>query len=59
VGVVGEDGHLHAPKLRTPLSSAHEEHVLKALSLWRYEPAKRPEGPVGARILGRLAFRVY
>lgn len=58
-GVVGEDGRLRAPKLRTPLSSAHEEHVLKALSLWRYEPAQLPEKPVAARIIGRCTFRVY
>lgn len=59
VGVVGEDGLLRAPKVRTPLSSAHEEHVLKALSLWRFAPARRAEGALGARVSGRVVFRVY
>lgn len=57
-GVVGEDGRLHSYKLRTPLSTAHEEHVLRALSLWRYEPALA-EAPLAARIVGRCTFRVY
>lgn len=59
VAVVGEDGRIWSPKLRTPLSSAHEEHVIRTLSLWRFEPAQRTEGPLAARILGRLTFRVY
>jgi hypothetical protein len=59
VGVVGEDGLLRTPSLRTPLSSVHEEHVLKALSVWRFAPARRAEGTVGARVSGRLVFRVY
>jgi hypothetical protein len=59
VGVVGEDGLLRTPSVRTPLSSAHEAHVLKALSLWRFAPARRAEGAVGSRVSGRLVFRVY
>lgn len=58
-GVVGDDGRLHSPKLRTALSSAHEEHVLRALSLWLYEPAQGPEGATAARIGERCTFRVY
>jgi hypothetical protein len=56
--VVGEDGRLHGLKLRTPLSAAHEEHVLRALSLWRYEPAMT-DMVVAARIVGRCTFRIY
>jgi hypothetical protein len=56
--VVGEDGRLHSPRLRTPLAAPHEEHVLRALALWRYEPAMA-DAPVAARILGRCTFRVY
>jgi hypothetical protein len=59
VAVVGLDGRISSPKLRTPLASAHEEHVIRTLSLWRFEPAQRTEGPLAARILGRLTFRVY
>jgi hypothetical protein len=58
-GVVGEDGRLRSPKLRTPLSTVHEEHVQRALSLWRYEPAQLPDKVVAARIIGRCTFRVY
>jgi hypothetical protein len=58
-GVVGEDGRLRSPKLRTPLSTVHEEHVQRALSLWRYDPAQTADTAVAARILGRCTFRVY
>jgi len=56
--VVGEDGRLRSIGLKTPLASAHEEHVLKTLSLWRYEPAMT-DVAVAARIVGRCTFRVY
>jgi hypothetical protein len=56
--VVGEDGRLHSPKLRTPLESAHEQHVLRALALWRFEPAMA-DAPVAARIVNRFTLRVY
>jgi hypothetical protein len=56
--VVWEDGRLHDLKLRTPLGTAHEDHVLRALSMWRYEPAMA-EAPVSARINGRCTFRIY
>jgi len=59
VAVVGEDGRVRSPKLRTSVSLAHEEHVIRVLSLWRFEPARRTEGPLAARVLGRLTFRVY
>lgn len=59
VVVVGEDGRVRSPKLRTALSAAHEEHVIRTLSLWRFEPARRAEGPLAARVLARLTFRVY
>lgn len=59
VVVVGEDGRVHAPQLRTALSAAHEEHVIRTLSLWRFEPARRAEGPLAARVLGRTTLRVY
>lgn len=57
--VVGADGRLHRTRILTPLSEAHERHVLRALSLWRYEPARKGEERVAARIEGRLTFRIY
>jgi TonB family protein len=57
--VVGTDGRLHRPKLKTSLGQAHENAVLSALSLWRFEPAKRGDAPVGARVPLRLVFHIY
>jgi hypothetical protein len=57
--VVGTDGRLHDAKVKTPLGAGHRDLVLDALSRWRYEPAKTPAGPVGARVNERLALRIY
>jgi hypothetical protein len=57
--VVGADGRLYQPRLKTSLNPAHQEHVLSALSRWRYEPARTADGPVAARLSSRLAFRIY
>jgi hypothetical protein len=57
--VVGTDGRLYRSKIKTSLSSAHEGAVLAALPLWRFEPARRADTPVGARIPLRVVFRVY
>jgi hypothetical protein len=57
-GVVGDDGRLHEPRVRTPLAEAHTDAVLAALSLWRYEPARRGDERVGARLRSRLVLRI-
>lgn len=57
--VVGTDGRVHDPRLKTALSPAHQELVLGALSRWRYEPAHTATAPVAARISSRLALRIY
>jgi TonB family protein len=57
--VVGTDGGLREPRVRGSLSEAHEAQVLRALRLWRYEPARRKDGPLAARISGRLVLRIY
>ena len=57
--VVGTDGRVHDPRLKTALSAAHQEVVLGALSRWRYEPAHTATAPVAARVSSRLAFRIY
>lgn len=57
--VVGTDGRLHRPQIKTSLDPAHEAAVLRTLPLWRLEPARRADGPVGARIPLELALRVY
>jgi hypothetical protein len=57
--VVGTDGRLHEPNVRTGLSSSYELAVLRVLPLWRFEPARRGDEPVGARILLRPVFRIF
>jgi hypothetical protein len=57
--VVGTDGRVHDPKLKTTLSEAHQSVVLSALSRWRYEPARTADTPVAARISSRLNLRIY
>ena len=57
--VVGTDGRVHEPRIKTALSSAHQDLVLGALSRWRYEPAHTASAPVAARISSRLALRLY
>ncbi|MBI3932279.1 MAG: energy transducer TonB [Acidobacteria bacterium] len=57
-GTVGPDGRLYKPALLTSLGQAQEEHVTKALALWRYEPAKKGEERVAARIRARATLKV-
>ena len=57
--VVGPDGRMHDPKVKTALSAAHQDVVLAALSRWRYEPARTAQAPVAARVSERTALRVY
>jgi hypothetical protein len=57
--IVGTDGRLHAPRTTTSLDPAENAVVLSALSFWRFEPARRADAPVGARIPLELVLRVY
>jgi hypothetical protein len=57
--VVGTDGRLHRPLVKTTLDAALERAVLDALSFWRLEPARRADGPVAARVALQLTLRVY
>ena len=57
--IVGTDGRLHRPRLKTSLGDAYEGTALSALSFWRFEPARRGGVPVGARIPLRLVLRIY
>jgi hypothetical protein len=58
-GVVGPDGRLHQPAVTTQLADVHRERVLKALSLWRFEPAQTADGPVASRVALRTSLRIY
>jgi hypothetical protein len=57
--VVGTDGRVHDPKIRTTLSQPHQDVVLSALSRWRYEPARTADTAVAARVSSRMALRIY
>jgi hypothetical protein len=57
--VVGTDGRLYRPQLKTPLGPAHETAVLGALPFWRFEPARRRDkAAAGARVPLRLVFHI-
>lgn len=57
--IVGSDGRLREPKIQTTLAEAHERHVQRAFSLWRFEPARRGTEAVGARVTERTVLRIY
>jgi hypothetical protein len=56
---VGSDGRPHKSQVRASLDRAHEQTFLDALSLWRFEPARRAEGPLGARVRLEGVLRVF
>lgn len=57
--VVGTDGRVHRPQIKTSLDPAHEAALLNAISFWRFEPARRADTPVGARVPLEIVLRVY
>lgn len=59
VGVVGTDGRLHGPRVNTPLSDEHTKQVLRALSLWRYQPARSASAELPAKVNGKAVLRLY
>lgn len=59
VAVVGTDGRLHDPKVTTSLSDEHTRSVLRALSLWRYQPARSATAELPAKVNGKAVLRLY
>jgi hypothetical protein len=59
--LVGTDGRLHEPKVLTTLGGEnHNAQVVKALALWRLEPARKADRtPVATRLKGRTTFHIY
>ena len=57
--VVGSDGRAYRPQVKSSIDRAHQEAIEVALELWRFEPARRPDGPLGARVALEIALRVY
>jgi hypothetical protein len=58
VAVVGADGRVYEPKVRASLDKGHEDHVLRVLPLWRFDPARRKDQPVSARVPMRVVLRI-
>jgi hypothetical protein len=58
VAVVGSDGRLRSPVLKTGLEERHEAVVKRALAAWRLDPARQGDKPVAARILLRTALLI-
>jgi len=56
--IVGVDGRLYKPALVTSLATSQEEQVLKVFPLWRYEPAKKGQERVAARVRGRATLLI-
>lgn len=57
--VVGSDGRIREPQILTTLAEAHQRHVQRAFSLWRFEPARRGTQAVAARVTERTVLRIY
>jgi hypothetical protein len=57
--IVGADGRLFEPRVRTALADEQEKNVLQVLDLWRFEPARDDKAPVPARYDGRTVLRIY
>jgi len=59
VAIVGTDGRAREPRLKGGLSEAHQAAVVRALTLWRFDPARRGEAPVAARVPLRTTLKIY
>jgi len=57
--VVGTDGRAYDPRFKTTLNDVHQQAVARALRLWRFEPARKGEDPVAARVELKPILRIY
>ncbi len=57
--VVGTDGRVYRPRVRTGLSDVHANALLRTTGLWRFTPARRADGPVAARVALRPVLHIY
>jgi len=56
---VGADGRIHRHTVKASIDDAHQKAIEAALPFWRFEPARRADGPLGARIPVEASLRVY
>jgi outer membrane biosynthesis protein TonB len=57
--VVGSDGRIYKPVVKASVDRAHDAAIQNALPFWRFEPARRADAPVGARVSLEIVLRVY
>jgi cysteinyl-tRNA synthetase len=57
--LVGTDGRLYKPQVKVSVDRAHDVAIQNALAFWRFEPARRADAPVGARVSLEIVLRVY
>jgi hypothetical protein len=57
--IVGADGRVFEPKVKTSLDDAQIKQVISALDLWRFEPAREADHAIAARYEGRTVLRIY
>jgi Gram-negative bacterial TonB protein C-terminal len=57
--IVGTDGRLSRPRIKTALGDVHEKAITRVLPLWRFDPARRGEEPVAARVALQPVLRIY
>jgi hypothetical protein len=58
VAVVGSDGRLRHPVLKTSLNERHEALVKRALAVWLLDPARQGDRSVAARVMLRTALTI-
>jgi hypothetical protein len=58
VAVVGSDGRLRSPVVKTGLEERHESLMKRALAAWRFDPARQGDRPVAARVSLRTALMI-
>ena len=59
ITVVGADGRVFRPTVKTPLSDEHTRFISNVLLVWRFDPAKAGDKTVPARYEGRTVFTIY
>ena len=57
--VVGTDGRVYRPLVKASIDRAHEAALQAVLQMWRFDPARRGDGPLGARVPLEVPLRVY
>jgi len=56
--VAGANGRLRDVRVAGEFAD-HADRIEKALELWRYDPARTPDGPVASRVSERTTFRIF